>query len=101
MKVSLAVALLALLVAVGALPSHLEPRCRFCQPPPAQSNSPKEVACDKITKYSVEWFIENALQAKKPKPATCLFYTRGLSQKARDYAKSKAMTTIWVIYPYK
>src|SRR5690349_453433 len=36
----------------------------------------KRVGCDKLEKYSVDWFIDNAPAAKRPKPATCLFYTR-------------------------
>jgi hypothetical protein len=57
----------------------------------------RKVDYDPITKYSVQWFINNASQ--KPKTATCLFYTRGLSRTAYIYAKTKAhspMTTIWV-----
>jgi hypothetical protein len=57
----------------------------------------RKVDYDPITKYSVQWFINNSSQ--KPKTATCLFYTRGLSRTAYIYAKTKAhspMTTIWV-----
>jgi len=60
---------------------------------PCPLPSSKKQACDKITKYNVDWFIETG---RKPKPASCLFYTRGLSKKAREYAKTEALTTIWV-----
>jgi hypothetical protein len=56
----------------------------------------KDKKCDAITKYDADWFFNNAIKTKKPKPSTCLFYTRGLSLKARGFGKLKGMTTIWV-----
>ncbi|CAO2654108.1 Nn.00g108410.m01.CDS01 [Neocucurbitaria sp. VM-36] len=109
MKITIALALCVLLVAVDALPANPNSRCAywFCKPEwqnvdISKSGTSKGVACDQITKYSVEWFIDNALKAKKPKPSTCLFYTRGLSLKAQNYAKKMAepaMTTIWDVWP--
>jgi hypothetical protein len=87
------------LLTIDALPLDLEEDC-VTQPCNDDAKLGKrKVDYDPITKYSVQWFINNANPAKRPKPATCLFYTRGLSRTAYTYAKTKAqspMTTIWV-----
>jgi hypothetical protein len=60
------------------------------------NSNAKTKKCDLIEKYTVDWFLANASKEKKPKPATCLFYTYSLSATARTYAKRNDMTTIWV-----
>ncbi|KAH6668964.1 hypothetical protein B0J14DRAFT_657972 [Halenospora varia] len=59
--------------------------------------------CDPISKYSTEWFLENT----KPEwrftsfDSTALFYTQGLSQRARQFARqaSNNKITIWEVWP--
>jgi hypothetical protein len=55
---------------------------------------------DPVDKYTIELFQAEA--TSRPGPTLCLFYTRGLSETARRYAKSRPngespMTTIWVL----
>ncbi|KAI1075724.1 hypothetical protein F5B20DRAFT_594864 [Whalleya microplaca] len=62
------------------------------------SNLEARVACDPIEKYSTSWFLANT--CKRPKASSCLFYTRGLSKRARIFSKSGGhdMTTIWEMW---
>ena len=58
-----------------------------------------EATWDSVDKYTIELFQTEA--TLRPEPALCLFYTRGLSETARLYAKTRPngespMTTIWV-----
>jgi hypothetical protein len=59
-----------------------------------------EATWDPVDKYTMKLFQEEA--TVQPGPTLCLFYTQGLSEKARHYAKSRPngeslMTTIWVL----
>ncbi|KAH7378238.1 hypothetical protein BKA66DRAFT_550652 [Pyrenochaeta sp. MPI-SDFR-AT-0127] len=98
---AVAIVLCYLVLAIDALPLNLQSRCVFwfCDPKFSKSSGSRDVSCDRIEKYSVDWFIDNVPAARKPKPATCLFYTRGLSLKAQNYAKKAQMTTIWDVWP--
>jgi len=57
--------------------------------------------CDSISKYSVEWFEQNT----KPEwrltslESNALFYSQGLSAKAKQFARQAAKVTIWDIWP--
>ena len=96
--------LLYFLSVAQALPTDIDARAA---PAPAKpktnpvdnTKAPKEVSCDPVSKYTVNWFLAN--KCVTPKPSTCLFYTYGLSLKARAYAKAHKpeMTTIWVSVP--
>jgi hypothetical protein len=97
--ISFAIAFCWFLLTVDALPLDLEEECATQPGNDDAKLGKRKVDYDPITKYSVQWFINNATPLKRPKPATCLFYTRGLSRTAYTYAKTKAqspMTTIWV-----
>ncbi|QIX02277.1 hypothetical protein AMS68_007794 [Peltaster fructicola] len=65
---------------------------------PAPVPATGDVPCDNISKYSVQWFTSNMC---RPTPASCLFYTKGLSAKARSIAKidGAQQTTIWELWP--
>ncbi|KAI4622283.1 hypothetical protein J4E83_005025 [Alternaria metachromatica] len=63
-----------------------------------------EATWDPVDKYTIELFQAEA--TLRPEPNLCLFYTRGLSETARRYAKTRPngespMTTIWDVWPKK
>jgi hypothetical protein len=99
--IDLFITLCHLLLVSEAVPVEIEERC---DTPPCHRNRLEvrgRTECDLPSKYTVEWFIENAIE--RPEPMSCLFYTRGLSRAARRYAKSRPedegppLTTIWVL----
>ncbi|CAN9478573.1 unnamed protein product [Alternaria alternata] len=101
--IDLFVTLCHLLLVTEAVPVEIEERC---DTPPCHRNRLEvrgRTECDLPSKYTVEWFIENAIE--RPEPMSCLFYTRGLSKVARRYAKSRpkeegpSLTTIWDVWP--
>ncbi|RYN19770.1 hypothetical protein AA0112_g11015 [Alternaria arborescens] len=101
--IDLFVTLCHLLLVTEAVPVEREERCDTpsCRRNKLEARGRTE--CDLPSKYTVEWFIENAIE--RPEPMSCLFYTRGLSRVARRYAKSRPqeegppMTTIWDVWP--
>jgi hypothetical protein len=99
--IDLFVTLCHLLLVTEAVPVERE---EGCDTPSCRRNKLEargRTECDLPSKYTVEWFIENAIE--RPEPMSCLFYTRGLSRAARRYAKSRPeeegppLTTIWVL----
>ena len=56
----------------------------------------KKSTCATIETYTVRWFVDNALNAKRPPSSSCLFYTWGQTRKAQEYAEKHNKTTIWV-----
>ncbi|RII19177.1 hypothetical protein CUC08_Gglean001841 [Alternaria sp. MG1] len=101
--IDLFVTLCHLLLVTEAVPVEIKERC---DTPPCHRNRLEvrgRTECDLPSKYTVEWFIENAIE--RPEPTSCLFYTRGLSRTARRYAKSRPkeegppLTTIWDVWP--
>ncbi|KAG9185991.1 hypothetical protein G6011_02547 [Alternaria panax] len=101
--IDLIVTLLHLLVVTEAVPVNTDEGCatRPCHKQEVERRGATK--CDASSKYTMEWFIENATQ--RPEPMSCLFYTRGLSRAARRYAKSRPtdegppLTTIWDVWP--
>ncbi|CAG8977361.1 hypothetical protein HYALB_00009062 [Hymenoscyphus albidus] len=57
--------------------------------------------CEDISKYSTEWFLSNTKPEWKAMSITnALFYTQGLSARARSFAKQEAnKVTIWEVWP--
>ncbi|KAF4625421.1 hypothetical protein G7Y89_g12748 [Cudoniella acicularis] len=63
-----------------------------------ESRSP----CDPISKYSTEWFLANTKPEYRFKSfdSTALFYTQGLSERARKFARqARNKITIWDVWP--
>jgi len=90
--ISFVIAFYQLFLVTGAAP--LERKDDDC----TQTHSSK-ATWDTVDKYTVELFQAEA--TLRPEPNLCLFYTRGLSETARRYAKTRPngespMTTIWV-----
>lgn len=58
-----------------------------------------EVTCDKIDKYSTEWFLRNTRpEHRRELKGTALFYTRGLTEKARKLAcNDMNLVSLWDI----
>jgi len=91
--ISFVIAFYQLFLVTGAAPLELkDDEC-------TQPHSSK-ATWDTVDKYTVELFHTKA--TLRPEPNLCLFYTRGLSETARRYAKTRPngespMTTIWVL----
>ena len=61
---------------------------------------PHSVPCEKVDKYSTQWFLDHALaDFKKPFSDDALFYTRGMTSQAIKYAKSCNLITLWNVWP--
>ncbi|KAF1843228.1 uncharacterized protein K460DRAFT_396587 [Cucurbitaria berberidis CBS 394.84] len=66
---------------------------------------PNFVPCDQPCKYTLDWFVANAVA--RPEIDECLFYTSGLSERAKAYAREHnavsrhKLTTIWFIWADK
>ncbi|KAI4953058.1 hypothetical protein J4E86_006597 [Alternaria arbusti] len=93
--ISFVIAFYQLFLVTGAAP--LERKDDDC----TQTHSSK-ATWDTVDKYTVELFQAEA--TLRPEPNLCLFYTRGLSETARRYAKTRPngespMTTIWDVWP--
>ncbi|KAL1794365.1 hypothetical protein ACET3X_007786 [Alternaria dauci] len=101
--IDLFVTLCHLLLVTEAVPVEIGERCATPSCHPKDFEVRGRTECDLPSKYTVEWFIENAIE--RPEPMSCLFYTRGLSRAARRYAKSRPedegppLTTIWDVWP--
>ncbi|KAH6864945.1 hypothetical protein BKA58DRAFT_235592 [Alternaria rosae] len=95
--VSFVITFYQLFLVTGAAP--LELKDNECTQPHSS-----KATWDPVDKYTVELFQAEA--TLRPKPNLCLFYTRGLSETARRYAKTRPngespMTTIWDVWPRK
>ncbi|KAI1376871.1 hypothetical protein F4677DRAFT_445190 [Hypoxylon crocopeplum] len=55
------------------------------------------VNCDPVDGYTMQWFLSNSV-CQYPPSGACLFYTRGLSMNAQNYARDNNMITIWNIW---
>lgn len=60
----------------------------------------KKPPCAAIDTFTVRWFIDNALNAKRPPSSSCLFYTWGQTNNAQEYAEKNNKTTIWDVWPH-
>lgn len=65
-------------------------------PPKQEVLHNEKTTCATIDTYTVQYFIDNVVPTKRPPSSTCLFYTWGLTEKARLYAQTHGKTTIWV-----
>ncbi|KAK3214526.1 hypothetical protein GRF29_19g406661 [Pseudopithomyces chartarum] len=68
-------------------------------PPKQEVLHNEKTTCATIDTYTVQYFIDNVVPTKRPPSSTCLFYTWGLTEKARLYAQTHGKTTIWDIWP--
>jgi len=61
----------------------------------------EEPLCDPISKYTTEWFLENTRPEWKSKSfdSNALFYTAGLSTRAKQFARHVNKITIWGVWP--
>jgi hypothetical protein len=58
------------------------------------------VSCERVDKYSTQWFLDHALpNFKGAFRDNALFYTRGMTGQAIKYAKSHKLVTLWNVWP--
>ncbi|KAG9202477.1 hypothetical protein G6514_004213 [Epicoccum nigrum] len=64
------------------------------------SDAPNHVQCASIDTYTVDWFLKSASQRKNiDLPLrNALFYTRGMSDTAKEYACDHDLITIWSVW---
>ncbi|KAE9381108.1 hypothetical protein N431DRAFT_490561 [Stipitochalara longipes BDJ] len=65
------------------------------QPVAADSN------CDPISKYTTEWFLANTKPQYRSRSfdSSALFYSSGLSDRAKQFARQADKVTIWDVWP--
>jgi len=61
----------------------------------------EEPLCDPISKYTTEWFLTNTRPEWRANSidSTALFYTAGLSARAKHFARRFNKVTIWEVWP--
>ncbi|KAI0449558.1 hypothetical protein F5B21DRAFT_44714 [Xylaria acuta] len=59
----------------------------------------RDVPADPISKYTTQWFLDNVCNPPDT-PADCLFYTKGLSRHAQEFAADpdSFLKTIWEMW---
>jgi hypothetical protein len=57
--------------------------------------------CDPISKYTTEWFLANTKPQYRTKSfdSSALFYSSGLSDRAKQFARQAGKVTIWDVWP--
>lgn len=68
--------------------------------PTPLSSPPRSVQCASVETYTVEWFLSEAAKRRHiDLPLdNALFYTRGMSDRAKQYACEHDLITIWSIW---
>ncbi|KAI3337243.1 hypothetical protein HD806DRAFT_32221 [Xylariaceae sp. AK1471] len=67
----------------------------------SRPQSDDSVKCDRIDKYTTEWFLANTKREYRgvPLSSNALFYSRSMSSAARALAEDQGRVTIWQVWP--
>jgi len=60
-----------------------------------------DATCDPISKYTTEWFLANTKPQYRASSfdSSAVFYSSGLSDRAKQFARQRGKVTIWDVWP--